>query len=337
VPSALAQLLREGNLKLPRRQFLHLAAGAALLPAASRIANAQTYPTRPVHIIVGFPAGQSADITARLIGQRLSERLGQPFIIENRPGASTNIATETVALATPDGYTLLCASAPNVINAALYDGLKFNFIQDIAPIASLVRVPFVMVVNPSLPANTVAEFIAYAKANPGKLSMASSGNGSVNHMAGALFKIMTGVEMIHVPYKGTVPAVTDLIGGQVQMMFADASSIEYIRAGKLRALAVTTATRLDALPNVPSVSETVPGFEVSGFLGIAAPKKTPAEIVAKLNNEINSALTDPALDTRLGTMGYTVFAGSSADFSKFIADETDKWSKVIRAANIKPE
>jgi tripartite-type tricarboxylate transporter receptor subunit TctC len=324
-------------MKLPRRQFLHLAAGAALLPAASQIANAQSYPTRPVRIIVGFPAGQSADITARLIGQRLSERLDQPFIIENRPGASTNIATETVALATPDGYTLLCASAPNVINATLYDGLKFNFIQDIAPIASVVRVPFVMVINPSLPAKTVAEFIAYAKANPGKLSMASSGNGSVNHIAGALFKIMTGVEMIHVPYKGTVPAVTDLIGGQVQVMFADASSIEYIRAGKLRALAVTTATRLDALPNVPTVSETVPGFEVSGFLGITAPKKTPAEIVAKLNNEINSALADPALDTRLSTMGYTVFAGSSADFSKFIADETDKWSKVIRAANIKPE
>ena len=223
-----------------------------------------------------------------------------------------------------------------MINAALYHGLKFNFIQDIAPIASIVRVPFVMVVNPSLPAKTVPEFIAYAKANPGKLSMASSGIGTLNHMAGELFKIMTGVQMIYVPYKGTVPAVTDLIGGQVQVMFADVSSIEYVKAGKLRALAVTTATRLNALPNVPAVSECVPGFEVSGFLGFAAPKKTPADIVAKLNNEINAALTDPALNTRLGTMGYTVFAGSPVGFSKFIADETDKWGKVIRAANIKP-
>ena len=248
-------------MKLLRRQFLHLAAGAAVLPAVSRFANAQTYPTRPVRIIVGFPAGQSADITARLIGQWLSERLGQPFIVENRPGAGTNIATEAVTHATPDGYTLLCAGAPVVINAALYHGLKFNFIQDIAPIASIVRVPFVMVVNPSLPAKTVPEFIAYAKANPGKLSMASSGIGTLNHMAGELFKIMTGVQMIHVPYKGTVPAVTDLIGGQVQVMFADVSSIEYVKAGKLRALAVTTATRLNALPNVPAVSESVPGLK----------------------------------------------------------------------------
>ena len=324
-------------MKLLRRQFLHLAAGAAVLPAVSRIANAQTYPARPVRIIVGFPAGQSADIAAKLIGQWLSERFGQPFIVENRPGAGTNIATETVAHATPDGYTLLCAGAPVVINAALYHELKFNFIQDIAPIASIVRVPFVMVVNPSLSATTVPEFIAYAKANPGKLGMASSGIGTVNHMAGELFKIMTGIQMIHVPYKGTVPAVTDLIGGQVQVMFADVSSIEYVKAGKLRALAVTAAARLDALPNVPTVGESVPGFEVSGFLGIAAPKKTPADIVAKLNNEINAALTDPALNTRLGTMGYTVFAGSSVGFSKFIADETDKWGKVIRAANIKPE
>ena len=323
-------------MNLLRRQFLHLVAGAAVLPAVSQIANAQTYPMRPVRIIVGFPAGQSADITARLMGQWLSERLGQPFIIENRPGAGTNIATETVAHATADGYTLLCAGAPNVINATLYHGLKFNFIQDIAPIASIARVPFVMVVNPSLSPKTVPEFIAYAKANPGKLSMASSGIGTVNHMAGELFKIMTGVQMIHVPYKGTLPAVTDLIGGQVQVMFADVSSIEYVKAGKLRALAVTTATRLDALPNVPTVSESVPGFEVSGFLGFAAPKKTPADIVAKLNNEINAALIDPGLSARLGAMGYTVFAGSSVGFSKFIADETDKWGKVIRAANIKP-
>ena len=323
-------------MNLLRRQFLHLVAGAAVLPAVSQIANAQTYPMRPVRIIVGFPAGQSADITARLMGQWLSERLGQPFIIENRPGAGTNIATETVAHATADGYTLLCAGAPNVINATLYHGLKFNFIQDIAPIASIARVPFVMVVNPSLSPKTVPEFIAYAKANPGKLSMASSGIGTVNHMAGELFKIMTGVQMIHVPYKGTLPAVTDLIGGQVQVMFADVSSIEYVKAGKLRALAVTTATRLDALPNVPTVSKSVPGFEVSGFLGFAAPKKTPADIVAKLNNEINAALIDPGLSARLGAMGYTVFAGSSVGFSKFIADETDKWGKVIRAANIKP-
>ena len=323
-------------MNLLRRQFLHLVAGATVLPAISQIANAQTYPMRPVRIIVGFPAGQSADITARLMGQWLSERLGQPFIIENRPGAGTNIATETVAHATPDGYTLLCTGAPNVINATLYHGLKFNFIQDIAPIASIARVPFVMVVNPSLSPKTVPEFIAYAKANPGKLSMASSGIGTVNHMAGELFKIMTGVQMIHVPYKGTVPAVTDLIGGQVQVMFADVSSIEYVKAGKLRALAVTTAARLDALPNIPTVGDSVPGFEVSGFLGFAAPKKTPADIVAKLNNEINAALTDPGLSARLGAMGYTVFAGSSVGFSKFIADETDKWGKVIRAANIKP-
>ncbi len=316
-------------MKFSRRQFLPLAAGAAALPAMSRVTRALDYPTRPVRILVGFPAGQSADITTRLIGQWLSERLGQPFIVENRPGAATNIATEAVAHAVPDGYTLLCAAAPNAINAALYEGLKFSFIRDIAPIASLVRVPFLLLVNPSFSVQDIPEFIAFAKANPGKLNYASSGIGSVNHMAGELFKVMTGVEMTHVPYKGTVPAVTDLISGQVQVMFADASSIGYVKEGKLRAVAVTTAKRLDELPNVPTVREFVPGFEVSGFLGIAAPQKIPTEIVARLNREINAGLMDTTLSTRLKTMGYTVFSGTPADFSGFIAEETDKWSKVI--------
>jgi tripartite-type tricarboxylate transporter receptor subunit TctC len=322
---------------LRRREFLRLAAAAAALPVMSRCAWSVDYPSRPVRIIVGFPAGQSADITARLIGQRLSERFAQPFIVENRPGAGTNIATEAVAHAAPDGYTLLCITAPNVINTTLYEGLKFNFIQDIAPIGSLVRVPFFFVVNQSFSAESVPDFIAFAKANAGKLSYASSGVGTVNHLAGELFKIMTDVEMTHVPYKGAVPAITDLISGQVQAMFADSSAIEYVKDGKLRALGVTTSKRLDELPNVPAMSEFVPGFDVSGFLGIGAPKKTPTEILAKLNSEINAGLMDASFSKRLKNMGYAVFPGTAGDFSKFIIDETDKWTKVIRIRNIRPE
>jgi tripartite-type tricarboxylate transporter receptor subunit TctC len=324
-------------MRFPRRHVLRLAASALALPALSRVGWALDYPTRPVRIMVGFPAGQSADIASRLIGQWLGDHLAQPFVVENRPGAGTNIATEAAAHATPDGYTLLCATAPNAINATLYDNLKFNFIQDIAAVASLVRVPFILVVNPTFAVNSTAELIAHAKANPGKLTIASSGIGTLNPMAAELFKIMAGVDMVHVPYKGSVPAMNDLIGGQVQVMFADASGIPLIKAGKLRALGVSPAKRLDSLPDVPTVGDTVPGFDVSGFLGIAAPKKTPDEIVAKLNGEINAGLNDPALRGRLQTLGYTVSTGSAADFAKFITDETDKWGKVIRARNIKPE
>jgi len=325
-------------MKLPRRQFLHLAAGAAAFPVATRIASAQSYPSRPVHIIVGFPPGGATDINARLIGQWLSERLGQPFIIENRPGAGSNIGTELVVHAAPDGYTVLLAGPPTAINATLYEKLNFNFIRDIAPIASIVREPLIMVVNPSVPAKTVPEFIAYAKANPGKINMASAGNGSVVHIAGELFKMMAGVDMVHVPYKGGGPGVTDLLGGQVQVMFATApSSIEFVRAGKLRALAVTTATRLAALPDIATVGEFVPGYEASGFYGLGAPKNTPLEIIDKLNKEINASLADPKLKARIAETGGTVLAGSSTDFEKLIAEETDKWGKVIRAANIKPD
>ena len=281
-------------MKLPRRQFLHLAAGAAALPAVSRIAWAQAYPTRPVRIIVGFAAGGAADIIARLIGQWLSERLGQPFVIENRPGAGSNIATEAVVRAPPDGYTLLLVGTANAINATLYDKLNFNFIRDIAPVAGIIRVPNVMVVNPSVPAKTVPEFIAYAKANPGKINMASGGIGTAAHVSGELFKMMAGVDMVHVPYRGAAPALTDLLGGQVQVMFASMpSSIEHIRAGKLRALAVTTATRSEALPDIPTVGEFVPGYEASAWYGVGAPKDTPAEIVDKLNKEINAASPIP--------------------------------------------
>jgi tripartite-type tricarboxylate transporter receptor subunit TctC len=324
-------------MKLSRRTFMHAAAGLTALPTFAASTWAATYPDRPVRILVGFPAGQSADIAARLIGQWLSERLGQPVIIENRPGAGTNIATEAVAHANPDGYTLLCASAPNVINGSLYKGLKFDFVRDIAPIASLVRVPFVLVVGQSSAVKTVGELIASAKADPGKLNYASSGIGTVNHMAGELFKIMAGVDMAHVPYKGTAPAITDLMDGQVQMMFADASAIEYVKNGMLRALAVSTAKRLDELPGVPTVGESVSGFEVSGFLGIAAPKGIPAEIVARLNGENNAGLADATLSARFKAMGYTVFASTSADFGNFIAEETAKWTKVVSTAGIKSE
>jgi len=322
----------------PRRQFLYLAAGAAALPVVSRIARAQTYPSRPVHWIVGFAAGGGNEIVARLIGQWLSERTGQPFIIENRPGAGTNIATEAVANAPPDGYTLLLCGAPNAINASLYDKLNFNFISDIAPVAGIVRVANVMAAHPSVPTKSVPEFIAYAKAKPGKINMATNGNSSASHMSGELFKMMTGVNMVHVPYRGTAPAITDLLGGQVQVSFVSMpGSIEYIRAGKLRPLAVTNATRSAVLPDVPTVGEFVPGYEASVWYGVGVPKNTPAEIVQKLNKEINAGLADPNMKTRLGDLGGTVLSGSPADFGMLIAAETEKWGKVVKFAGIKPD
>jgi tripartite-type tricarboxylate transporter receptor subunit TctC len=317
---------------------LHLAAGTAASPVFSRIARAQTYPARPVRLIVGFPAGGASDIVARLMGQRLSERLGQPFIIENRPGVSTNIATEAVVKATPDGHTLLLATVSAAINVTLYENLNFNFIRDIAPVASIIRVPDVMEANTSVPVKTVPEFIAYAKANPGKINMASAGNGTTTHLAGELLNAMTGISMLHVPYRGSAPALTDLLGGQVQVMFDNLpSSIEYIRAGRLKALAVTTATRSTALPDIPTVGDFLPGYEASNWLGVGAPKGTPAEIIDKLNKQINAALADPRMQARLADQGGTVLAGSPADFEKLIADETEKWGKVVRTANIKPE
>jgi len=323
-------------MKLPRRTFLHLAAGAAALPAASRIAKAQAYPSRPVRIIIGFAPGGIAEVVARLIGQSLSERLGQPFIIESRPGAASNIATEAVVRAPPDGYTLLQVSPPAAINATLYERLNFNFIRDIAPVAGMVRGPLVMEVNPSAPVTTVPEFIAYAKANPGKLTMASGGIGTSLHLAGELFKMMASVEMVPVHYRGSAPALTDLIGGQVQVMFDILlSSIEFIRAGKLRPLAVTTATRSEVLPDVPTVGEFVPGYEVSSWQGIGAPRKTPAEIIEKLNREINVALADPKIKAQLADLGNTVIPGSPADFGNFIAAETEKWARVIKFSGAK--
>jgi len=323
---------------LPRRTFLSLAMGAATYPAVPRSAWAHTYPTRPVRIIVGVTSGGSADLLARLIGQWLSERLGQPLIIENRPGAGTNIATEAVANSNPDGYTLLLASSANAINATLYNKLNFNFIHDIAPVAGLIRAPNVMVVNPSVPAKTVAEFIAHAKANSGRINFASSGAGTSLHVAGELFKMMTGVNMVHVPYRGGVPALTDLLGGQVQVMFPGTpSSIEYIRADKLRALAVTTATRSEALPEIPTMSDFVPGYEASQWFGVGAPRDTPVEIVEKLNNEINAGLADPKIKARLADLGGTVLAGSPADFGKLIGEETEKWAKVVKFSGAKPD
>ncbi len=324
-------------MKLPRRQILHLAAGAAALPAVSRIASAQIYPSRPVRIIVGFAPAGGTDIMARLIGQWLSDRLGQQFVIENRSGAGTNIATEAVVNAPPDGYTLLLACLPNASNATLYENLKFNFIHDITPVAGIAREPFAIEVNPSVPVKTVPEFITHAKASHGKINMASGGIGSGNHIFGELFKMMTGVNLVHVPYRGAGPALVDLLGGQVQVMFASmSSSIEYVRAGKLRALAVTTATRLDALPDVPTVGDFVPGYEASFWTGIGAPKNTPAEIVDKLNKEINAALADPKTKARLAAWGATALPGSPADFGKLIAEETEKWGKVVKFAGIKP-
>jgi tripartite-type tricarboxylate transporter receptor subunit TctC len=325
-------------MKLPRRNFLYLAAGAAALSAISRIARAQAYPTRPVRIIVPIAPGGAGDITARLIGQWLSERLGQPFVIENRPGGGTNIGTEAVVRAPADGYTLLMVGGYNAINATLYDRLNFDFLRDIAPVAGITRVPNVMVVHPSVPATTVPQFIAYAKANPGKISMASGGIGSTPHISGELFKMMAGIDMVHVPYRGGGPALNDLLGGQVQVYFATTvSSIGHIRAGRLRALAVTTATRSDALPDIPTMAEFVPGYEASFWLGVGAPKATPAEIVEKLNKEVNAALDDLKIKARLADLGGTPLPGSPADFGKLIAEETEKWAKVIRAANIKAE
>src|SRR5215510_6340882 len=325
-------------MRLPRRQFLHLVAVAAMLPAASRIAKAQGYPTRPVRIIVGFTAGGNFDLTARLIGQWLSQRLGQQFIVENRPGAGTNIATEAVARAQADGHTLLLGGAVNAINATLYEKLNVDFLRDIAPVASVIRFPNVIDLNPSFPARTIPEFIAYAKANPGKVNMASSGNGTSQHLAGELFKMMTGVTLVHVPYRGAAQALTDLIGGQVQVSFDPLPpAIELIRSGKVRGLAVTTAVRSDALPDVPAVGEFVPGYEASGWNGIVAPKNTPIEIIQKLNTEINAGLADPGIKAKLTDLGGMVLAGSAADFGKLIADEIDKWGKVIKFAGVKPD
>ena len=325
-------------MKLPRRKFLHLAAGAAALSTVTRIAWTQAYPTRPVRIVVPFTPGGASDITARLMGQWLSERLGQQFVIDNRPGGGTNIGTEAVVRAPADGYTLLMVGGYNAINATLYDKLNHNFIRDIAPVAGIIVVPNVMVVNPSVPAATVPEFIAYAKSKPGKTTMASAGTGTPSHVTGELFKMMAGVNLVHVPYRGGGPALTDLLSGQVQVMFATMpSSIEYIRAGKLRALAVATATRSEALPDVPTVGEFVPGYEASSWSGVGAPKATPAEIVDKLNKEINAGLADPKMKARLADLGGTVLPGPPSDFGKLIAEETEKWAKVVKFAGIKPE
>ena len=319
-----------------RRAFLRLATGAAALPALSRFARAQTYPSRPVRIIVGVPPGGAPDVFARLIGEWLSERLGQPFVIENRPGAGTNIATEAVVSAPPDGYTLLLVTSSNMINATLYDKLNFNFIRDIVPVASISGSPFVMVVNPSIPAKTVPEFIAYAKANPGKINMVSTGTGNLTHLAGELFKMMAGVDMLHVPNRGEAFAQTDLLSGRAQVMFDPiVSSIEFIGTGKLRPLAVTTAARQALLPDLPTVGEFVPGYEVSGVLGIGAPNNTPAEIVSKLNMEVNGGLADPKMKARLAALGGFPIAMTPAEFEKFITDENEKWVKVIHAANVK--
>jgi tripartite-type tricarboxylate transporter receptor subunit TctC len=326
-------------MKLPhRRQFLHLAAATAAQPALSAIARAQAYPTRPVRIIVGFPAGGSADLHARLMGQWLSERLGQQFVVENRQGAGGNIGTEAVVRAPADGYTLLLAATPNAINATLYDRLNFNFIRDIAPVAGIVHGPQVMVMHPAHPTRTVPDFIAYAKANPGKVNMASGGIGSPGHLAGELFKIMTGVNLVHVPYRGEGPALTDAISGQVQLLFVSASpSLEFIRAGKLRALAVTTATRSPALPDVPTIAEAVPGYEARAWAGMGAPKGTPSEIIQKLNDHINAGLASPGIKARYADLGLTPLVLSPSDFGKFIADETEKWGKVVKFVGIKAD
>jgi tripartite-type tricarboxylate transporter receptor subunit TctC len=323
-------------MKLPRRKFLHLAAGAAMASAFPRVASALDYPTRPVRVIVGFLAGGPTDIVARLMGQWLSERLGQSFIVENRSGASGNIGTELVVRAPPDGYTLLLDLSSNTINTTLYENLNFNFIRDIAPVASIIRSPNVMEVNPSFPAKTIPEFIAYAKANPGKINVGTGGIGVPSHLSGELFKMMAGIDMAYVPYKGAAAALTDLLGGRVQAMFDPLpSSIEHIKTGELRALAVTTAMRSNALPDVPTVGEFLPGYEASTWFGLGAPKSTPAEIVDKLNKEVNAGLADPVLKARLADLGGTTLAGSPAEFGKLIAEDTEKWAKVIKFAGIR--
>jgi len=323
-------------MKLPRRHFLRLAAGA--LPTMPLMARAQAYPTRPVRIVVGFPAGGPTDIMARLMGQWLSEELGRQFVIENRPGASGNVGTESVAKASPDGYTLLQVSSANAINTTLYDKLNFNFIRDLAPVASISSIPLVIEVNPSVPARTLPEFIAYAKVNSGKINYGTAGNGTIAHVAGELFKSMAGVDMVHVPYRGSAPALSDLLGGQVQVMFDPiTSSIEHIRAGKVRPLAVTSAARSEALPGVPTVVDFLPGYEASFWCGIVAPRNTPVEIIDKLNKEINAGLADTKMKARFADLGATMLAGSPSDFSKLVAQETEKWAKVIKFAGIKPE
>jgi tripartite-type tricarboxylate transporter receptor subunit TctC len=323
---------------LPRRRFLHLAASMAVLPAVPRIARAQAYPARPVRIFVGFAPGGPTDILARLVGQWLSERLGQQFIVENRTGGSGNLATENVINAPADGYTLLQTAPANTINATLFDKLNFNFIRDTAPIAGTMRTFYIMVVNPSLPVKSVAEFIAYAKVNRGKVSYASAGSGTPQHVSAELFKLMTGVEMLHVPYRGSIPAMTDLMGGQVHVMFDNmATALEPVRAGKLRALAVTTAARVPAAPELPTVGETVPGFEVSAQFGLVAPRKTPPEIIAMLNREINAGLADPKIKARLDQLNGQITVGSPADFGKLLAEETEKWGKVVKFAGAKPD
>jgi len=325
-------------MKLPRRKFLHLAAGTTALPAVSRIAWAQTYPARPVRLLLGFAAGGPGDTVVRLMGQWLSERLGQQFVVENRLGAGGNIATEAVVRAPPDGYTLLLVGSPNAINATLYDKLNFNFVRDIAPVASFIRGALVMVVHPSVPAQTVPEFVAYAKANPGKLSYGSGGVGGITHMTPELFKMMAGVNMVHVPYRGQGPALTDLLGGEVQVLFATApGTTDYITTGKLRALAVTTAARAEVVPDLPSVGDFVPGYETSQWYGMCAPAKVPAEIISKLNKEINAAIADPGMKTRLAALGGEPLPGTPAEFGKLIAEETEKWAKVVKAAGLKPD
>ena len=323
-------------MKLPRRNFLHLAAGAVALPAVSRSANARSYPTRPVHLIVPFGPAGATDITARLIGQWLSERLGQQFVIENRPGAGSNVGTEAVVRAAPDGYTLGLFGAPSAINATLYDKLTFNFVRDIAPIAPIVRFPYIMVVNPSVSAKTLPEFIAYAKANPDKINMASPGIGSTPHVNGELFKVMTGTNLVHVPYRSAAAVMTDLLSGQVQLYFGTtASSLEYVRTGKLRALAVTIERRLDALPDIPAVAEFVPGYEASGWFGVGAPRNTPVEIIDKLNKEIDAGVADPKMKARLVDLGGIALTGSPSDFGKLIVEETEKWGKVVKLSGAK--
>ena len=325
-------------MKLPRRNFLHLAAGAAALTALSRTASAQAYPTRPVRLIVPFGPAGATDITARLIGQWLSERLGQQFVIENRPGAGGNIGTEAVVRAAPDGYTLLYVTTANAVSATLFDKLNFNFIRDIAPVAPIVRFPYIMVVNPSVPAKTLPEFIAYAKANPGKINMASPGIGSTPHVNGELFKVMTGTNMVHVPYRSAAAVMTDLLSGQVQLYFGTtASSLEYVRTGKLRALAVTIERRLDALPDIPTVGDFVPGYEATNWYGIGAPRNTPVEVIEKLNKETNAGLADPKIKARIADLGGSPLTGSPADFGRLIADETEKWGKVVKFVGIKAD
>ncbi len=325
-------------MKLARREVLRMAGAAAVLAPLSRRATAQAYPSRPVRLILGYPPGGSADITARLIGQWLSERLGQPVVIESRPGGGTNIATEAVVRAPPDGYTLLLVAPANAINASLYEKLSYNFIRDIAPVAGLIRFPNVIVLNPSVPATTIPELVAYAKASPGKLNMASSGNGSTIHVSGELFKMMTGISMIHVPYRGGAPALTDLISGQVHVMFDNLpTSIEFIRAGKLRALAVTTATRSEVLPGLPTVADFVPGYEASAWYGLGVPQGTPVEVISKLNREVNAILADPKVKSRLAELGASLLPGSASDFGMLIADETGKWARVVKFSGAKAD